>query len=34
MGDDESLQDASVWNLKRKLLTPGRRVAFHQAGQE
>ncbi len=34
VGGDESLQDASVWNMKRKLLTLGRDPAFHQAGQE
>lgn len=31
---DESMQDASVWNLKRKLLTLDGDTAFHQAGQE
>lgn len=29
IGLKESLQDASVWNLKRKLLTLGRQTAFH-----
>jgi hypothetical protein len=28
------MQDASEWDLKRKLLTRGFLTAFHQAGQE